>query len=221
MNKSSLSTFVESLVLAAVLTIFSVTVAEAAGWITELNWWEIAATATSFSCTYMCVKQTRWNYPMAVLSTGLLSYVFWTSGLYASMALNLYLIPTVIYGYFIWGRDDDTKPVKHVKYLDVIIGYIPFTIIAYGGALGVVTYFGGNFSPLDSWLLVGSILAQFLLDRKKIETWFIWIAVNIVSIYVYFESGLYLLAIQFAFFLLNAVYGYLSWRKTLNVDQTT
>lgn len=218
MNERSLQSFIESVGIALLLTGGSIWFSLYKEWMTDINWWEVAATLTSFSCTWMCVRQTRWNYPMAVLSTALLSYVFWTSGLYASMALNLYLIPTVIYGYFIWGKDTETKPVKHVKLFTVVTQYAPFTIAAYVGALSIVTYFGGNFAPLDSVCLIGSILAQFLLDRKKIETWFVWMFVNVFSIYIYFESGLYLLAIQFSFFLLNAVIGYFQWRKSLETN---
>lgn len=216
MNTLSLKTFIHSLWLAAVLTGLSLVFSEFMGWIKmgDLNLFEVAATFASFSCTYMCVMQTRWNYPMAVVSTVLLAYVFWQAGLLASAILNLYLIPTVIYGFFIWGRDSDTRPVEHVKW-NILPVYAMFTVGAYLGAWGIVYYFGGELAALDSWLLIGSIFAQFLLDRKKIETWLVWISVNIVSIYVYFESGLYLLAIQFFFFLLNAVFGYLMWYRSM------
>lgn len=216
MNKRSLNVFLQSLAIAVILTAFSIGLAIQMEWLAtkDLNWIEVFATFTSYSCTYMCVMQTRWNYPMGVLSTVSLAYVFWSAGLLASAALNIYLIPTVIYGYFIWGADDNTKKVQHVE-LKALYQYMIWTVLAYLGAWGIVYELGGNFAPLDSFLLIGSIFAQFLLDRKKIETWFVWIFVNIVSIYIYFESGLYLLAVQFFAFLLNAVYGYYQWRKTL------
>lgn len=217
MNTKSLKIFAESLGVGILFTVLSLVVADQMGWMSILKAdpIEVFAAFTSYSCTYMCVMQSRWNYPMAVLSTTALAYVFWSSGLLASAALNLYLIPTVIYGYFIWGRDEDTRPVEHVK-IKALYQYAFWTIVAYLGAWGLVTLLGGNFAPADSFLLVGSIFAQFLLDRKKIETWFIWIAVNIVSIYIYFESGLYLLAFQFVYFLANAVFGYYQWKKGIN-----
>lgn len=216
MNKTSLVAFSQSIVIAFLLTGGSILFAFYMQWMgmSNINWWEVVATFASFSCTWMCVKQTRWNYPMAIISTSLLAYVFWSSNLLASAALNLYLIPTVIYGYFIWGRDSESKPVERVK-VGVLYQYAIFTILAYTGAWVIVQFLGGDLAVLDSWLLIGSIFAQFLLDRKKIETWLVWISVNIVSIYVYFESGLYLLAIQFTFFLINAIYGYYSWYQTL------
>ena len=87
------------------------------------------------------------------------------------------------------------------------------------GAKYLIEHFGGNLGTLDAGLLVGSVFAQFLLDRKRIETWFVWIAVNVVSIYVYFDSGLYLLGLQFIAFLINAVWGYMEWKRTMMEDQ--
>src|SRR5690554_6297833 len=116
-NNQSLKSFKQSIQIALAATGMSVFLSQFMGWITltDLNWWEVAATFASFSCTWMCVKQTRWNYPMAIVSVLLLSYVFWSAGLLASAALNIYLIPTVIYGYFIWGQDKQTRPVQHVE----------------------------------------------------------------------------------------------------------
>lgn len=179
-----------------------------------INPWETAAVYFSFACTWLCVKQVRFNYVLAVVSTLLLSYVFWKSNLLGSMALNLYLIPTVIYGWFIWGRDTETKPVQHVTWRAAGL-YALFTLLTYAGAVAIINALGGEMGALDGWLLIGSILAQFLLDRKKIETWVIWVVVNVVSVYVYFQAGLYLLAAQFALFLVNAIYAYLQWRKDL------
>lgn len=215
-SKQSLSAVKQSIYIAFWLTFGSLGFAYMMGWITpeSINYWEIMATFTSFSCTWMCVKQTRWNYPMAIISTMMLSYVYWEANLLASTALNLYLIPTVIYGWFIWGKDEVTKPVERVR-PRILYQYALFTISAYVGAYLIVWLLDGSMAVLDSWLLIGSIFAQFLLDRKKIETWVVWISVNTVSIYVYYNSGLYLLAIQFGFFLMNAVYGYYSWYQTM------
>lgn len=154
-----------------------------------LNWIETASVFFSFACTWLCTRQVRFNYVLGVISTTLLSITFWQAGLLGSMALNIYLIPTVIIGWFMWGKDSNPMPVQHVK-LKKLPLYIGFTVVTWAGALAIINYFGGQMAALDGWLLVGTVLAQFFLDRKKIETWLVWIAVNVVSVYVYFEAGL-------------------------------
>lgn len=201
--------FVLATILTTLLIFITVFIAK-----TPLNWFETAAVFFSFGSTWLCVRQSRFNYWLGIVSTALLSYVFFQAGLFGSMALNLYLVPTLIYGWFSWGKDSNTKPVKHVSIKSIPV-YILATILTYIGANYIITLFGGTMGGLDSWLLIGSILAQYLLDRKKIETWFIWMSVNVISIYVYFNNGLYLLAIQFLLFLVNAVYAWFQWRKDL------
>lgn len=184
-----------------------------------INWIETASVFFSFACTWLCTRQVRFNYVLGVISTVLLSITFYQAELFGSMALNIYLIPTVIIGWFMWKKDDNPLPVQNVKLKKIGI-YLLFTILTWGGALYVIDFFGGKLAVLDGWLLVGTVLAQFLLDRKKVETWIVWVIVDVVSIYVYFQSGLYLLAAQFVLFLANAIFAWFQWRKTMKAQST-
>lgn len=207
----------EAFALATVLTV-ALVLATAFIMHSSINWVETASVFFSFACTWLCTRQVRFNYVLAVISTSLLVITFWQAGLFGSMALNIYLIPTVIYGWFIWGRDENPKPVEHVKPKNLIF-YLLATAITWAGAYWIITALSGQMAPLDGWLLVGTVLAQFLLDRKKIETWIVWVLVNVVSVYVYFNAGLYLLAAQFVLFLINAIVAWFQWRKSMGVEK--
>lgn len=206
----------EALALATVLTALMT-------WATQrytdasFNGFETASVFFSFGSTWLCTRQVRFNYILAVLSTSLLAVTFYQADLYGSMVLNLYLIPTVIYGWFVWGRDSNPRPVERVK-LRTLPAYVAVTAAVWYGALLIIEGFGGTMAVLDGWLLVGTILAQFLMDRKKLENWAVWITVNVVSIYVYLNAGLYLLAIQFALFILNTVIAWYQWNKTMKTQ---
>lgn len=209
----------EAFVLATILTL-ALTVITSLATEATFNPFETSAVFFSFACTWLCTRQVRFNYVLGVISTILLSITFWKAGLYGSMALNIYLVPTVIYGWFIWQRDEITKPVQRIKAKTVPI-YVGVTILTWWGAFSIIIYFGGSLAPLDGWLLIGSILAQYLLDRKKIENWMIWAAVNVISVYVYWHSGLYLLAIQFGLFLLNNIIAWGQWKKSMLKDENS
>lgn len=179
---------------------------------------EQLAVFTSFICTYLCVIQSRWNYAWGVLTVAVYSLVFYRAGLYGSMALNIYLIPTLMYGWFVWGPDEKTIPVEHVKMTNIPL-YLLATCATYVGAYWIISLIGGDLAGWDAWILIGSILAQFLLDRKKIETWLVWFAVNVVSIQVYWASELYAVAIQYCFFLLNTSFGAYMWYQSMKDSQ--
>lgn len=79
----------------------------------------------------------------------------------------------------------------------------------------VIDSFDGQMARSDTVILIGSMLAQFLLDNKKLENWIVWAVVNVVAIYVYAQAELYLAAAQIVLFLLNTVYGYWCWKRTM------
>lgn len=212
--------FVESIFVAIGLTNLSYAVAMYQNWITELNWLEVFSVATSYSCAYLCVKESRWNYPIGAISVAALSILFYQQSLFSSMALNIYLIPTLIWGWFRWGHDNNTRPVTNLKFDKWLLAYGGFTVLAYLSSTWIAMKLGGSMTGLDAFILVGSILAQFLLDNKKIETWYVWAMVNVVAIYTYFNAELYLVAFQFIFFLANTVYGWWSWNKSKKMKET-
>lgn len=188
------------------------------GWIDSVNWLEAFAVFTSFACTYLCVMQSRTNYIWAVISVAAYSLLFWQSGLYASMVLNVYLIPTVIWGWYRWKPDTDTRPVRFVelRWWPVYLGLAAWVWYA---MTQLSTYFGGSLAATDSFILAASILAQFLLDQKKVENWAVWGIVNVVAIKVYLDAGLTIVAFQYMFFLANTLWGTWAWYRSMRKDQ--
>lgn len=206
----------QALVISIGLTVLSFLSGTALGWLTidEINWIEVLAVATSYYCTWLSYHQKRWYYGVAVITTALYVVVFLQSNLIASAILNIYLVPTVLFGFFRWGKDDNPKPVQRLRWKLLPI-YALVVGAFYTGAVLITDFLGGAMAPLDSFILVGTILAQFLLDNKVLSNWFVWIAVNIVSIYVYFSSGLFFAGTQYILFLIGAVYAYFQWKRTM------
>lgn len=186
---------------------------------TPFNIYETLSVFFTFSCVWLCTRQVRFNYIFGTLGSIALIITFAQANLWGSMAINIYLIPTVIYGWFVWGRDSNPRPVERVK-LKWVPVYLGVTALAWYGANLTLSHFDGGQPKLDSWLLAGTILAQFLMDRKKLENWIVWIAVNVVSIYVYFQAGLYLLVGQFSFFIINALIALVLWHKAMKVAKS-
>lgn len=200
----------DSLWIAAALTGGSYVLAAALGWVTAVNPLEAFAVSTSYACTWLCVRQRRFNYPIGAMSTAAYCVLFWQQDLVASAALNAYLTPSLLYGWIRWRADADTRPVTHVerRWLPVYLGV---TAVAYVGAVAVAGALGGTFAAADSVILVGSILAQFLLDNKKLETWVVWFAVDLVAIWLYLTSGLAIAGLQYVLFLVTAALGFRQW----------
>ena len=210
----------DSLWIAAILTGGSYVLAAGLGWITAVNPLEAFAVFTSYACTWLCVQQRRFNYPIGAMSTAAYCVLFWQQGLVASAALNAYLTPSLLYGWIRWRADADTRPVTHVE-RRWLPSYLGVTAVAYVGAVTVAGALGGTFAAADSVILVGSILAQFLLDNKKLETWAAWFVVDVVAIWLYLSSGLAIAGLQYLLFLVTAVLGFLQWWRALHAGETS
>ncbi|HRC28250.1 MAG TPA: nicotinamide riboside transporter PnuC [Candidatus Saccharimonas sp.] len=203
----------ESALVGVILTLLSYVIGIMLHWVSVLNWLEVFAVFTSYMSTYLCVKERRANYPLGAISTAAYAILFLQSGLLSSAMLNLYLTPTLIYGWIRWRKDAATRPVTHVELRWVPI-YLLVAGLGYAGAALISARLGGTMAWTDAMILAATILAQFLLDNKKLENWIVWAVVNVFAIYTYATSGLPLVAFQYVFFLLNTVYGYLVWRRS-------
>lgn len=208
--------FLQSLGVGLVLTSISYILGAQMHWfeLSQTNWLEIFAVFTSYSCTYMCVRQSRWNYPMGILTTFIYSWFYWTAPepAYALAVFNLYLVGSLMFGYYRWGPDGNTRPVSFIQG-NWWLAYIASGLAIFTALLMAVR-FGAQVTQMEILIVVLSGVAQFMLDNKKIETWAVWIVVNVLSIYFYIEQGWYLVAFQYVFFLGNAVWGAYEWNKS-------
>lgn len=204
---------IQGVTLGVFLTGLSYLVGLQFGWLDALNWLEVFAVFTSYVCTFLCVVERRANYPIGAISNAAYCLLFYQWGLYASAATTGYLTFALAYGWFRWRSDSEAIPVRHLEW-KWVPAYIVATAAFYGAALLLVSAVGGTLATTDTVILIGTMLAQFLLDNKRIETWAVWIVVNVFAIYTYGTAGLALAAFQYVFFLLNAFYGWHMWNES-------
>lgn len=201
---------IQGTVIATALTALSYVVALQADWITKVDWLEAFAVFTSYVCTFLCVMERRINYPIGAASTAAYCVLFYRFDLNASMAINAFLTVYLIYGWIRWRSDDNTLPITRMSLRDW--GFtLAVTAVGYLAVVGLSRAFGGALVWTDSVILVGTLLAQFMMDNKKLENWLVWAAMNCFAIYTYFNSGLHLVGFQYIAFLLNAIWALHVW----------
>ena len=202
----------QGVILGIALTVLSYGVGLGMGWIASLSLLEAFAVFTSYACTFLCVMERRVNYPIGAISTAAYCVLFYQYGLVASMAINAFLAVYLVYGWIRWESDEDTRPITRMSIKDWML------TLAVAGAgylviVGLATAFGGTLAWTDSFIFAGTILAQFMMDNKKLESWAIWALVNVFAIYTYGAAGLTLVAFQYIFFLANTAYGHWTWKR--------
>jgi nicotinamide mononucleotide transporter len=166
------------------------------------------------------IRQNIFTWPTGILTSALYIVVFFNSALYAAMGLQFYYVAISVYGWFYWlsGKKSDNKSLLPVqtatKRLWLKISVI--SILLYLVILFVLIRFSDSDVPfLDSLTTTFSIIATWMLARKYIENWVIWIFVDFVSIGLYIYKSLWPTVILFVVYTVMAFFGYIEWKKDL------
>lgn len=176
---------------------------------------------TGVLCVVLVAKGKLSNFLFGFVNVTLYIFIAWGAKLYGEVMLNtLYYLPVNILGYWIWKRNMNGEEVK-AKLLTMkakIFGSIGcvIAVFAYGCFLSSL---GGNTPFLDSTSTVLSIIAQLLMLSMFAEQWILWIVVNIVSVAMWVipastgDAAAISMVIMWGAYLINAIYGYINWKK--------
>lgn len=186
------------------------------------NYIEILGTISSLIYLYLSIKKNILCWLFGIIASGLYVYIFLLSGFYADMGLNVYYVFISIYGWINWSKTNkqevEIKTGFVVSRLDrklSIILFFVFLIIFIGIVIILVNYTDSQIPYWDAFTTAGSIIATWMLARKILEHWILWIIVDFVSLGLYIYKDLYATSLLFLIYTIMAVVGFISWKKNL------
>ncbi len=185
---------------------------------------EIIANIVLVAAVFLAARNHWSTWPLGVIACMLFAILFFQAKLYADVTLQIFFIITNLIGWRLWvqpGSKLSERPITRVKPLTIVLVFFPMAVIT---ALGYGTFLAqttvAHLPIIDSFVLTFSVVAQFLLMGRKLENWVFWIIVDIIAVPLYASKGLYLTSAVYAAFLINAVYGYVNWRKEMRAVNT-
>ncbi|SHF83027.1 nicotinamide mononucleotide transporter [Mariniphaga anaerophila] len=173
---------------------------------------------------FFSIRQHILTWPTGLFTSLLYTVVFFQSGFYADMGLQVYYVAISIYGWYFWLKGGAKKqvadkagvPVKRTPKQIMVVG-LPVTALIYIALVLILTNFTDSTVPyLDSLTTALSITATWMLAKKYIEHWLIWIFVDLLSAGLYVYKGLWPTVVLFIVYTVMAVLGYVEWRKHLS-----
>jgi nicotinamide mononucleotide transporter len=182
---------------------------------------ELAAAITGAVSVWLSVRQNIWSWPTAIVNVVLYTVVFWEAKLYADMGLQVIYAVLSLYGWHQWLYGGEGRTELRVTRTPPRLGAILGVIAAAGSALlgTLLRHTTDAALPfMDSFLSSTSLVAQWMMTKKLVENWLVWIAVDVLYVGMFVFKGLYLTAGLYAVFLVLAVRGYLDWRRSMAVD---
>jgi nicotinamide mononucleotide transporter len=159
---------------------------------------------------------------VGIIGTILYFFVFWDIKLYFSAWLQVFFTVVQFYGWWFWNYGDKGMEPKIVK-----MDWVKFWGVSLIGTAifsSITSYIALRTSDaampfMDSMIFGLSVVAQWFLDRKRLQTWIAWLLVNIISILVYYNQGLMLTTGVYVILLLNTAWGYYEWNRAYSLQK--
>ncbi len=169
---------------------------------------------------FFSIRQNILTWPTGILTSLFYIVVFYKSAIYAAMSLQVYYVIMGIYGWFYWIKgkntgDNPKVPVQNIeKRLWINVGI--FTVLIFSAIIFILSNYSDSDVPvMDSLTTTLSIVATWMLAKKYIENWIIWILVDLMSGSLYFYKNLWPTVVLFVVYTVMAFAGYFEWKKDL------
>lgn len=190
-----------------------------------ISYVELLGTLFGLVSVYMATRANILTWGTGIVNELFLFILFFQVQLYADMFLQVYFFVVTLYGWYNWKKIPKENSITSIHRKAKI--WLAFTIVI--GTLGTGFLFShihlllpqyfkieAAYPYTDSFVMMLSIIATVLLARKKIETWYLWIVVDIVCVFLFFKKGIVFLGLEYLIFLGLATYGFLNWKKLLS-----
>jgi nicotinamide mononucleotide transporter len=179
---------------------------------------EIVAAIFGVVSVFLSVRQNIWSWPTAIVNVGLYIIVFYESKLYADTGLQVVYVVLNAYGWYHWlygGKNRTELPVTRTSPRLWLL----LVSIGAAGAAVIGTLLSRNTDAalpyIDAGTTSTSLVAQWMMTRKLLENWIIWVAVDVVYIGMYIYKSLYVTAVLYLIFLILSAMGFVQWRRSL------
>lgn len=195
---------------------------------------ELVGTLFGFWAVWLSTKEKVSSWYIGILNVACFFWMFYQIQLYSDVLLQVYFFVTNLLGWYYWthpkeGSENADNQLKinvlnqwQRFYAGIFIGLGTLLVGLFIGQIHeIAPYFfqkPASFPYLDTFVLMASIAAQYLLTKKYIESWLLWIAVDVVATGVYFQKNILLTSFEYFVFALVAVYGFLNWRKNQSIN---
>ena len=182
---------------------------------------EAVSFVTGALCVWLTARESVWNFPISLLNVATFAVVFYRVQLFADAALQVVYFALTLAGWYLWLYGGERRTALKVSR----VGGRELAAVAATGLLLTVGLWqllrvvGGSATFWDALTTAISLCAQWLLNRKRLESWYFWIAADLIYIPLYAYKGLYLTSVLYATFLAMCVVGLSHWRATWRATQ--
>ncbi|WP_203310465.1 nicotinamide riboside transporter PnuC [Sphingomonas beigongshangi] len=183
-----------------------------------MNALEACAAALVVANVALVARRSMWNYPVALLAVAIYGYVFAGARLYSDAVLQAFFFAANVYGWRNWAisRAGEGEVVVERLAAPARLAWAGAGVAIWAGWASLMhLYTDAAYPWWDAALAIASVVAQLLQARRAIESWWLWIAIDVGSVPLYLAKGLWVTAALYGVLLAIAVAGLLEWHRAL------
>ena len=162
---------------------------------------------------------------VSIIMPAIYIFIYYEAGLYADFGINIYYLGAAVYGWLIWKYGNKTKeqkelPITSMPKRNWLKLFIVFIIAQFVIAWALINFTDSNVPWWDAFTTALSIIGMWMLARKYLEQWWIWIVVDIVCVGLYMYKELYFTSGLYALYAIIAISGWWNWKRLMKSQQT-
>lgn len=183
-----------------------------------MTWTEILGFVTGAASVLLAVRESSWNWPVGIANNIFFLVLFWKAKLYADAILQIVYIVISIFGWWNWvrgGAGHTELPISRTTSRTGIV-LVFATVAATALLVAALHRFTDSAAPFGDGITTAlSLTAQYMLSRKLLESWWVWMTADVIYIALYCYKSLYLTGVLYFLFFAMCIAGYTGWRKSL------
>ena len=194
----------------------------------------VEAIAMIFAVAYLllAVKENIWCWAAAIVSSAIYLVVFWDVNLYMESGLQCYYIGMAIFGWIQWrsaasgvaqlsgqgsptaAQPLSTKPIQRWRVKSHVIALLSIVVLSLVSGYLLSSGTDARLPYIDAFTTWASIVTTYMVAKKVLENWIYWLVIDLVSIFLYLDRGLYFTAALFGIYIVIIFFGWFAWLKS-------
>ena len=182
---------------------------------------EIIGTIVGLAYLWLEYRASIYLWIASIIMPAIYIFVYYEAGLYADFGINIYYLGAAIYGWLVWKFGHRSKggamemPITHMPQRSWLKAGVVYVVAQFFIAWVLINFTDSDVPWWDAFTTALSIVGMWMLARKYLEQWWIWIVVDVVCVGLYIYKELYFTAGLYALYAIIAIFGWLNWKKLM------
>ena len=181
---------------------------------------EIIGTLVGLIYLWLEYRASIYLWIASIIMPAIYIFVYYKAGLYADCGINIYYLGAALYGWALWRygakrHEQAEYPITHIPTKSILTACAVFAAAMVAIAWLLIHHTDSNVPWCDAFTTALSIIGMWMLARKYLEQWWVWMVVDVVCVGLYIYKGLYFTAALYALYAVVAVMGWANWKKLM------